>query len=101
MRMSAGFRIVRLFPRLLSATLLLAAIGSASPAFAQGIPLTQQQMDALRNDPAALSALRQRIQESGKTPAEIRSQLIAAGYSPNLLDGMLPGARDTTVALNE
>ena len=59
------------------------------------LPSPQQAQDLLRNQPALVEQLRQRIGKSGLTPDQVRSRLRAAGYPEGLLDDYLTGA-DTT-----
>ncbi|MEO7985559.1 MAG: SLBB domain-containing protein [Gemmatimonadales bacterium] len=49
----------------------------------------------LRNQPALVEQLRQRIGASGLTPDQVRSRLRAAGYPEGMLDDYIAGA-DTT-----
>jgi polysaccharide biosynthesis/export protein len=54
-----------------------------------GLPpgLTPDQLaQLLQQNPQLGNVLRQRLQQSGLTPDQIRAQLAAAGYPPNLLD---------------
>ena len=62
---------------LIVATLVLLAM--PNPGYAQ----TAEQLQALRSNP---QLVRQRIQQSGLTPEQIRDRLRAAGYSASLLD---------------
>jgi len=64
-------------------------------------PSPAQAEQMLRNNPALLQQLRQRIMSSGLTPDQVRARLRAEGYPENLLDAYLPGATgvaDTTIA---
>lgn len=64
-------------------------------------PTPAQAEQMLRNNPALLQQLRQRIMSSGLTPDQVRARLRAEGYPENLLDAYLPGATgvaDTTIA---
>ena len=63
-----------------------------------GYGQTAQQLLALRSNP---QLVRQRIQQSGLTPEQIRDRLRAAGYSASLLDPFLstgPAASGVTSA---
>jgi protein involved in polysaccharide export with SLBB domain len=80
------------------AVILLAFVSRASaqiPGVGQ-LPSPDQAQDILRNQPQLIEQLRQRIQQSGLTPDQVRSRLRAAGYPDNLLDSYVAGA-DTTV----
>jgi protein involved in polysaccharide export with SLBB domain len=61
----------------------------------QQLPSPDQARDMLRNQPALVEQLRQRLAQSGLTPDQVRSRLRAAGYPESLLDQYLTGA-DTT-----
>ncbi|MDF3052098.1 MAG: polysaccharide export protein [Geminicoccaceae bacterium] len=61
----------------------------------QQLPTPDQARDMLRNQPALVEQLRERLLRSGLTPDQVRSRLRAAGYPENMLDEYLPGA-DTT-----
>lgn len=94
----------RLFARAgLSATtlLVLAAIPGTHRLSAQvpvqGQPTPDQAREMLRNQPEVVRQLRQRLQQSGLTPDQVRSRLRAAGYPESMLDEYLQGA-DTTRA---
>jgi len=52
----------------------------------------------LRNQPALVEQLRQRLDQSGLTPDQVRARLRAAGYPETLLDQYLPGADSTQPA---
>ena len=57
-----------------------------------GLPagMTPDQLaQVLRQNPQLGNTVRQRLQQSGLTPEQIRAQLAAAGYPPNLLDAYL------------
>jgi polysaccharide biosynthesis/export protein len=62
----------------------------------QQLPSPEQAQNILQNQPQLIEQLRQRIQQSGLTPDQVRSRLRAAGYPDNLLDSYVAGA-DTTV----
>lgn len=57
-------------------------------------PTPEQARTALQN-PEVVRQLRQRLQQSGLTPDQVRARLRAAGYPENLLDDYYAGA-DTT-----
>ncbi len=59
------------------------------------LPSPQQAQDMLRNQPALVERLRQRIGQSGLTPDQVRARLRAAGYPEGILDDYFSGA-DTT-----
>ncbi len=83
---------------LVLAVILLALVSTASaqiPGAGQQLPSPDQAQDILRNQPQLIDQLRQRIQQSGLTPDQVRSRLRAAGYPDNLLDSYVQGA-DTT-----
>ena len=61
----------------------------------QGLPTPDQARDLLRNQPGIVEQLRERLEQSGLTPDQVRSRLRAAGYPDSMLDEYLPGA-DTT-----
>lgn len=63
----------------------------------QGQPTPDQAREMLRNQPEVVRQLRQRLQQSGLTPDQVRSRLRAAGYPESMLDEYLQGA-DTTRA---
>ena len=63
------------------------------------LPSPQQAQDMLRNQPALVEQLRQRISQSGLTPDQVRARLRAAGYPEGLLDDYLKGADTTKPAL--
>ena len=46
---------------------------------------------ALRQNPALATQIRNRIAASGLTPEQVRARLQASGYPPNLLDAYLGG----------
>jgi protein involved in polysaccharide export with SLBB domain len=75
-----------------AAALTIAAFAGPPRAAAQGI--TASQLEQLRNNP---DLIRQRIQESGLSAAEIRQRLRAAGYPATLLDEYLSGAGESAV----
>src|SRR6476469_10683240 len=75
-----------------AASKLQEQIPGASPG--QQLPTPDQARQALQN-PALVEQLRQKLQESGLTPDQVRSRLRSAGYPENMLDDYLTGA-DTT-----
>ena len=93
----------RLLPRAGASALLLLAIALLPAKLAaqvpqlppgQQLPTPDQARAALQN-PELVRQLRQRLQQSGLTPDQIRSRLRAAGYPEAMLDDYLVGA-DTT-----
>jgi len=61
-----------------------------------GLPpgMTPDQLaQLLQQNPQLASLLRQRLQQSGLTPDQVRAQLAAAGYPANLLDAYLGPAQ--------
>src|SRR6202521_2646698 len=58
-------------------------------------PTPQQAQELLRNQPALIQQLRQRIGAAGLSPDQVRARLRAAGYPEGMLDDYLVGA-DTT-----
>jgi len=52
-----------------------------------------QLIQLLAQNPQLATQLRQRIEQSGLTPEQVRAQLVANGYPPNLLDAYLRGPR--------
>lgn len=60
----------------------------------QQLPTPDQAKELLQN-PQIVEQLRQRLEQSGLTPDQVRSRLRAAGYPENMLDDYLQGA-DTT-----
>jgi len=64
----------------------------------QQLPSPDQAKQMLQNQPALVEQLRQRIQQSGLTPDQIRARLRALGYPENFLDQYFQGA-DTTVGV--
>ena len=90
-----------LFRRAGVATALLGAAAFAVPSLGAQVPQVQpgqqlptpdQARQALQNQPQLVTQLRQRLLQSGLTPAQVRSRLRAAGYPENLLDDYLMGA---------
>jgi protein involved in polysaccharide export with SLBB domain len=78
----------------------VSAFAVATPVSAQN-PTPAQAQEILKNNPALLNQLRQRILTSGLTPDQVRARLRAEGYPENLLDAYLPGSTagvDTTAS---
>jgi len=73
------------------AALSPATLGAQIP---DQMPTPEQARTALQN-PAVVRQLRERLQQSGLTPDQIRARLRSAGYPENLLDDYFAGA-DTT-----
>src|SRR5256886_15869652 len=66
-----------------------------------GLPpgMTPDQLAGLlQQNPQLASLLRQRLQQSGLTPDQVRAQLAANGYPANLLDAYLPSAQPGAAA---
>ena len=61
----------------------------------QQLPTPAQAQEMLRSQPELVQQLRQRLEQSGLTPDQVRSRLRAAGYPESMLDDYLQGA-DTT-----
>ncbi|MEP7177167.1 MAG: SLBB domain-containing protein [Gemmatimonadales bacterium] len=61
----------------------------------QQLPSPEQAQEMLRTQPQLVQQLRQRLQQSGLTPDQVRSRLRAAGYPEGMLDDYVQGA-DTT-----
>ncbi|MGI8548943.1 MAG: hypothetical protein ACR2M1_16740, partial [Gemmatimonadaceae bacterium] len=73
-------------------SLLVAVVVFSAPALvAAQRPSSQQAQQMLRNNPALIEQLRQRIATSGLTPDQVRARLRAEGYPENLLDPYLEG----------
>ncbi len=93
----------RLFALGIALLALVPALAAQIPG--QGIPTPgqlpspQQAQDMLRNQPALVEQLRQRIRQSGLTPDQVRSRLRASGYPEGLLDDYLTGADTTKPAM--
>src|SRR6476660_7931083 len=64
----------------------------------QQLPTPDQARQALLNQPELVARLRQKLQQSGLTPDQVRARLRAAGYPEDMLDDYLNGA-DTTKAV--
>ena len=67
------------------------------PSGQQQLPSPAQAEEMLKNQPELVDQLRQRLQQSGLTPDQVRARLRAAGYPDSMLDQFLQGA-DTTQA---
>lgn len=65
---------------------------------AQQIPSPAQAQQMLQQNPALGELIRQRLEQSGMTPDEIRSRLRAAGYPDSLLNKYLGPAQSGKVA---
>src|SRR6476469_3435521 len=74
--------------------MLAAPLAAQVPGGGQQLPSPDQAQQLLQN-PQLVEQLRQRLEQSGLTPDQVRSRLRAAGYPEDLLDEYLPGA-DTT-----
>src|SRR2546429_8373265 len=73
--------------------LLGGLLGVAEPCVAQNPPPPSQAQGALERaieqNPGLADVLRQRIEQSGLTPEQVRARLQAGGYPSNLLDPYL------------
>src|SRR5204862_3940703 len=73
--------------------LLGGLLGVAEPCIAQNPPPPSQAQGALERaieqNPGLADVLRQRIEQSGLTPEQVRARLQAGGYPSNLLDPYL------------
>ncbi len=72
----------------LALIVVLLGLAAPAPASAQA-GLTPAELARLRDNP---ELIRQRIQESGLTPQQVRERLRAAGYPSTMLDQYLPDA---------
>src|SRR5881398_3176918 len=83
----------RTSPLSLLPLLLGGLLGVAEPCVAQNPPPPSQAQGALERaieqNPGLADVLRQRIEQSGLTPDQIRARLQAGGYPSNLLDAYL------------
>ena len=95
---SRRFSCARVWLALVVPTALLAAPLGAQVPTGQQLPSPQQAQELLQTQPELVQELRQRLQQSGLTPDQVRSRLRAAGYPEDLLDEYLAGA-DTTRAV--
>ena len=68
-----------------------AQVPSQAPVQLPGGLTPEQALELLRTNPQLAAIFRQRIQQSGLSPDQIRARLVAAGYPPNILDAYLPG----------
>jgi polysaccharide biosynthesis/export protein len=85
----------RVWCALASTLVMLAAPLSAQvPGGGQQLPSPDQAQQLMEN-PQLVEQLRQRLEQSGLTPDQVRSRLRAAGYPEDILDDLLQGA-DTT-----
>jgi protein involved in polysaccharide export with SLBB domain len=80
---------------LVAALVVLVAPLRAQIPSGQQLPSPDQAQQILRNQPQLVEQLRQRLEQSGLTPDQVRSRLRAAGYPENMLDDYVQGA-DTT-----
>lgn len=92
---SRSIRSVRVALALAAGVTALGSPLSAQVPSGQQLPRPDQAQEALRNQPQLVEQLRQRLQQSGLTPDQVRSRLRAAGYPENILDDYVQGA-DTT-----
>jgi polysaccharide biosynthesis/export protein len=96
---SRRFSPARVWCALVSALLMLAVrLPAQVPTSGQQLPSPDQAQELLQN-PQVIEQLRQRLEQSGLTPDQVRSRLRAAGYPENLLDDYLQGADTTRPAL--
>jgi len=73
-----------------------AQVPAQAPVQLPGGLTPEQALELLRTNPQLAAIFRQRIQQSGLTPDQIRARLVAAGYPPNMLDAYLgAGGGDT------
>src|SRR2546429_1763681 len=66
-----------------------AQVPTPAPVQLPGGLTPEQAMELLRTNPQLAAIFRQRIQQSGLTPDQIRARLVAAGYPPNMLDAYI------------
>src|SRR3989441_1311803 len=66
-----------------------AQVPAQAPVQLPGGLTPEQALELLRTNPQLAAIFRQRIQQSGLTPDQIRARLAAAGYPPNMLDAYL------------
>src|SRR3989442_1336008 len=66
-----------------------AQVPTQAPVQLPGGLTPEQALELLRTNPQLAAIFRQRIQQSGLTPDQIRARLAAAGYPPNMLDAYL------------
>ena len=92
---SRRFSPARVWCALVSTLLVLATrLPAQVPGGGGQLPSPDQAQELLQN-PQVIEQLRQRLEQSGLTPDQVRSRLRAAGYPENLLDDYVQGA-DTT-----
>src|SRR5512135_664081 len=90
-----------------AAVLLLAApgAGAQNPALPPPSQAEAALQQALQQNPALASQIRNRIAGSGLTPDQIRARLQASGYPPTLLDAYLgaeqPGATAPGISMDQ
>src|SRR5947209_10091066 len=75
-----------------------AQVPTPAPVQLPGGLTPEQALELLRTNPQLAAIFRQRIQQSGLTPDQIRARLVAAGYPANMLDAYLPGGGSDTGA---
>ncbi len=93
----------------LCSTLLLAMAqgraGAQNPALPSPSQAQQALQQALQQNPALATQIRNRILQSGMTPDQIRARLQASGYPPTLLDPYLaaetPGAPPAAISVDQ
>src|SRR5881296_146851 len=66
-----------------------AQVPTPAPVQLPGGLTPEQALELLRTNPQLAAIFRQRIQQSGLTPDQIRARLVAAGYPPNMLDAYI------------
>lgn len=91
-------RFVALGISLLAFAPAIAAQVPSGQGFPAQLPTQQQAQDLLRNQPALIERLRERIGASGLTPDQVRARLRAAGYPEGILDDYIAGADPTKPA---
>src|SRR5438132_14371930 len=72
-----------------------AQVPTPAPVQLPGGLTPEQALELLRTNPQLADIFRQRIQQSGLTPDQIRARLVAASYPANMLDAYLGGGGDT------
>src|SRR5881396_3299659 len=75
-----------------------AQVPTPAPVQLPGGLTPEQALELLRTNPQLAAIFRQRIQQSGLTPDQIRARLVAAGYPANMLDAYLGGSSGDTGA---
>src|SRR3989442_3656120 len=73
-----------------------AQVPTPAPVQLPGGLTPEQALELLRTNPQLAAIFRQRIQQSGLTPDQIRARLVAAGYPANMLDAYLGGGGGDT-----